>query len=201
MSLFPSTSLTLLQKLAVEVTGGNEAAWVRFFGLYTPAMRRFVEWNDKVHDPDDVIQDVYLKLVEILRSQKYQPDKARFRTFLATLIRRQLVSLYRHDQARGAAVNVPLDAVSEEPFVPALQATEIDLKWARAKHAAAIEHVLTKTALSAQSKRVYRAHVLEGRSAEEVAGEFGISKNLVGQIKFRVDKAVSIIEEEFADEN
>lgn len=55
MSLFPPTSLTLLQKLAVEVTGGNEAAWVRFFGLYTPAMRRFVEWNDKVHDPDDVI--------------------------------------------------------------------------------------------------------------------------------------------------
>ena len=201
MSLFPPTSLTLLQKLAVEVTGGNEATWVRFFGLYTPAMRRFVEWNDKVHDPDDVIQDVYLKLVEILRSQKYQPDKARFRTFLATLIRRQLISLYRHDQARGAEVNVPLDAVSEEPSVPALQATEIDLKWAWAKHAAAVEHVLTKTALSAQSKRVYRAHVLEGRSAEEVAGEFGISKNLVGQIKFRVDKAVSIIEEEFADEN
>ena len=98
-------------------------------------------------------------------------------------------------------MNVPLDAVSEAPSVPALQATEIDLKWARAKHAAAVEHVLTKTALSAQSKRVYRAHVLEGRSAEEVAVEFGISKNLVGQIKFRVDKAVSIIEEEFADEN
>ena len=29
MSLFPPTSLTLLHKLAVEVTGGNEAAWVR----------------------------------------------------------------------------------------------------------------------------------------------------------------------------
>jgi len=46
MSLFPPTSLTLLQKLAVEVTGGNEASWVRFFNLYTPAIRRFVEWND-----------------------------------------------------------------------------------------------------------------------------------------------------------
>jgi len=55
MSLFPPTSLTLLLKLAVEVTGGNEAAWVRFFGLYTPAIRRFVEWNDKTHDP--VVQD------------------------------------------------------------------------------------------------------------------------------------------------
>ena len=61
MSLFPLTSLTLLQKLAVEKTGGNEASWVRFFNLYTPAIRRFVEWNDHVHDPDDVVQEVYLK--------------------------------------------------------------------------------------------------------------------------------------------
>ena len=74
MSLFPTTSMTLLQKLAVEVTGGNEASWVRFFNLYTPAIRRFVEWNDHVHDPDDVVQEVYLKLVEIIRSGKYNPD-------------------------------------------------------------------------------------------------------------------------------
>ena len=100
MSLFPPTSLTLLHKLAVEVTGGNEASWVRFFDLYTPAIRRFVEWNDHVHDPDDVVQEVYLKLVEIIRAGKYNPDKARFRTFLALLIRRQLITLYRQDQAR-----------------------------------------------------------------------------------------------------
>jgi len=86
-----------------------------------------------------------------------------------------------------------------ELSVPAIQPIELDLKWAQAKHAAAVEHVLTKTALSSQSKRVYRAHVLEGRSAEDVATEFGITKNLVGQIKFRVDKAIAIIEEEYAD--
>lgn len=72
MSLFPPTSLTLLQKLAVEVTGGNEASWVRFFNLYTPAIRRFAELNDHVHDPDDVVQEVYLKLVEVIRSGKYR---------------------------------------------------------------------------------------------------------------------------------
>lgn len=214
MSLFPPTSLTLLQKLAATVAGGTEAAWVRFFNLYTPAIRRFVEWNDRIHDPDDVIQEVYMRLVEILRTEKYQPDKARFRTFLAMLIRRQLVTLYRRDQARGGAANISLEAMVDanddgarsggtspaELSVPATQPDEIDLAWARAKHAAAVEHVLTKTALSTQSKRVYRAHVLEGRSAGEVAAEFGISKNLVGQIKSRVDRAISIIEEEFAED-
>ena len=199
MSFFPQTSLTLLQKLAVEVTGGNEAAWVRFFALYTPAIRRFVEWNDKTHEPDDVIQDVYLKLVEILRTGTYQPDKARFRTFLATLIRRHLISLYRKDLARGGDRNFSLDELVEEPTVSPTQGDALDRQWAEAKHAAAVEHVLTKTAMSQRNKQVYRAHVLEGCSADEVAATFGITKNLVGQIKFRVEKAIAIIEEEFAD--
>ena len=199
MSFFPQTSLTLLQKLAVEMTGGNEAAWVRFFALYTPAIRRFVEWNDKTHEPDDVIQDVYLKLVEILRTGTYQPDSARFRTFLATLIRRHLISLYRKDQARGGDRNFSLDELVEVPTVSPTQGDALDRQWAEAKHAAAVEHVLTKTAMSQRNKQVYRAHVLEGRSADEVAATFGITKNLVGQIKFRVEKAIAIIEEEFAD--
>lgn len=214
MSVFPPTSMTLLQKLAVEATGGNEASWVRFFGLYTPAMRRFIELNDHTHDPDDVIQDVYVKLVEILETNQYDADKARFRTFLAMLIRRQLISLYRKEQARGGNATISLDAMQEpdesgraasarvvaDLSVPATQADEIDLTWAKAKHEAAVEHVLTKTALSAQTKAVYRAYVLENRPADQVAAEFGIAENLVFQIKFRVDKAISVIEEEYADE-
>ena len=214
MSVFPPTSMTLLQKLAVEATGGNEASWVRFFGLYTPAMRRFIELNDHTHDPDDVIQDVYIKLVEILEKNQYDADKARFRTFLAMLIRRQLISLYRKDQARGGNATVSLDAMQEpdesgraasshiaaDLSIPATQADEIDLSWAKAKHEAAVEHVLTQTALSAQTKAVYRAYVLENRPADQVAAEFGIAENLVFQIKFRVDKAISVIEEEYADE-
>ena len=201
MSIFPTTSMTLLQKLAVATTGESEASWVRFFALYTPAMRRFIEWNDHVHDPDDVVQDVYVKLVEILRNHRYDSDKAHFRTFLAMLIRRQLVTIYRREKVRGGLANVSLDELDEELFVPADQVEQVDLHWARAKHEAALEHVLTKTALSAQTKAVYRAYVLEGRPAGQVAAEHGISENLVFQMKFRVDRAVAVIEEEYADEN
>ena len=65
MSAFPVTSLTLLQKIAVQVTGEREAAWVRFFGLYEPAIKRFVAYHDSTHDPDDVVQDIFLKLVNV----------------------------------------------------------------------------------------------------------------------------------------
>ena len=200
MSLFPPTSLTLLHKLAVEVTGGNEASWVRFFELYTPAIRRFVEWNDHVHDPDDVVQEVYLKLVEIIRAGKYNPDKARFRTFLALLIRRQLITLYRQDQARHVADRCSIDDLTEELSVPSDQREKIDLDWAKAKHEAAVEHVLTKVAMKAQSRDIYRAYVIEERSVEDVAATFGVTPDIIYKVKNRVNKMIEAVEAEYAEE-
>ena len=200
MSLFPPTSLTLLHKLAVEVTGGNEASWVRFFELYTPAIRRFVEWNDHVHDPDDVVQEVYLKLVEIIRAGKYNPDKARFRTFLALLIRRQLITLYRQDQARHVADRCSIDDLTEELSVPSDQREKIDLDWAKAKHEAAVEHVLTKVAMKAQSRDIYRAYVIEERSVEDVAATFGVTPDIIYKVKNRVNKMIEAVELEYAEE-
>lgn len=200
MSLFPPTSMTLLQKLAVEVTGGNEASWVRFFNLYTPAIRRFVEWNDHVHDPDDVVQEVYLKLVDVMRSGKYNPDKARFRTFLALLIRRQLITLYRQDQARHLADRCSIDDLAEEPTVPAEQQEQIDLSWAKAKHEAAVEHVLTKVAMKQQSREIYCAYVLENRPIDVVSAAFGVAPGIIYKVKNRVNKMIEAVEMEYAEE-
>ena len=200
MSVFPVTSLTLVKKLAAEIPGEDEAAWARFFNLYTPAIRRFVEWNDKTHDPDDVVQDVFVKLVDILRSGKYDPEKARFRSFLATIIRRQLVSMYRKDCARGGNGNLPLEDFEGVLSVPSEQGADLDRAWVRAKHEAAVEHVLTKTALSQQSKAVYRAYVLEGRPIDEVAKAFGLTKNNIAKVKFRVENMISAVFAELTED-
>ncbi len=196
MAVFPETSYTLIKKLSADVASVSEAAWVRFFDLYVPVMRRFVEWNDRTRDPDDVVQDVLVKLLDAVRKGRYDPGRAKFRTFLATVIRNHLVSLYRRDAVRGAGSNVSIDELLTEPSVPASQGDALDLAWARARHEAAVEHVLTRTALSAQSKAVYRAHVLEGRPAGEVAAEFGITKGNVAKIKFRVEGMAAALEGE-----
>lgn len=198
MSVFPETSLTLLKKIAVQVTGEREAAWVRFFGLYEPAIKRFVAYHDSTHDPDDVVQDIFLKLVNIVQSGGYSSDMGSFRAFLATMIRRHLVSLFRKDRARGAGLHVDIDDV--EPSVPADVAEQIDIKWRMARHQSAIEHVLTKTAISAQSRDIYRVYVEEGRSLDEVAAQFGVTKAVIYKIKSRVEQMAAIIEAEFADE-
>ena len=72
-------------------------------------------------------------------------------------------------------------------------------KWRLARHAAAVEHALTKTALSAQSKAVYRAYVLEERPIGDVAAAFGLSRNAVSQIKTRVERMIAAIEAEYGE--
>lgn len=197
MNVFPATSQTLLQKLAAQITGERESAWVRFFGLYEPAIKRFVTYHDSDHDPEDVAQEIFLKLVNVVKSGGYSPAKGRFRAFLATMIRRHLVSLYRKDQARGAGMFVDIDEV--ELTVPPDVAEQIDAKWRMARHQSAIEHVLTKTAISAQSRAIYRAYVEDEMPLEEVSVRFGVTKTAIYKIKSRVEQMAAIVEEEFED--
>ena len=198
MSVFPESSLTLLRRVAVQVTGERETAWVRFFGLYEPAIKRFVSYHDNIHDPDDVVQDIFLKLVGIIQSGGYDSSQGNFRAFLATMIRRHLVSLYRKDQVRGNGMHVNLEDV--DLAIPADVIEQIDLKWRTARRYSAIEHVLTKTAISAQSRQIYRCYVIDEMPLDEVVERFGVSKAAVYKIKSRVEQMAEIIEEEFVDE-
>ena len=161
------------------------------------AIKRFVTYHDSDHDPEDVAQEIFLKLVNVVKSGGYSPAKGRFRAFLATMIRRHLVSLYRKDQARGAGMFVDIDEV--ELTVPPDIAEQIDAKWRMARHQSAIEHVLTKTAISAQSRAIYRAYVEDEMPLEEVSARFGVTKTAIYKIKSRVGQMAAIVEEEFED--
>ena len=68
------------------------------------------------------------------------------------------------------------------------------------KKAAAVEHVLTKVAMKAQSRDIYRAYVLENRPIEGVVKTFGVSADIIYKVKNRVNKMIEAVEEEYAEE-
>jgi len=199
---FKPTSVTLLQSIAIEKTGEDEAAWVRFWELYQPAMLLFAQSIGGGENSEDIVQDVLAKLVDVLKHGKYErQDGKLFRSYLKTLIRRQLIDVYRKEKARGYGRNVELtEAIVEDTAaVEKDVGGELDRDWAKACQAVAVEHVLTKTALAKQSKDIYRAYAIEGRPIGEVAGKFGVSKNLVSQIKTRVDRMVEGLVAEYGN--
>ena len=75
----------------------------------------------------------------------------------------------------------------------------VEAKWRLARHEAAVEHALSKTALSKQSREIYKAYALEERPIGEVAARFGVSRNVVAQVKARVNRMVAALESRIGD--
>jgi len=189
MSALPDTPVSLIARMVAQVTGEDEAVWMKFFDLYQPVIRHFAEYAGARTDSEDVAQEVLIKLVEIFRRGVWKPEKGRFRSFLATIVRREVINRWQKAQARADGRQIPLDDM--EIAVPPEAAAILDAKWRLAQRTAAIEHVLTRTALAQKSKDIYRAYVLEERPIGEVAKAFGVPRNAVSQVKTRVDAMIA----------
>ena len=180
--MFPETPQTLLKKIADLAQGDDRAEWTAFVEFYTPPLKAFIRAIRGGQTPDEVdeaVQEVFIRLVDVLRKEKIDRRKGKFRDYLAVLTRRLLIDRYRAALVRPLTGSVP---ISEGAFggpvaggVTELDpGVQLDVRWRMAAHEAAVEHVLTKTAISEQSKRVYAA-LERGQSLRETAAAFGIT--------------------------
>lgn len=199
---FPVTSVTLIAKIKDLAPGEDAAAWVRFWDMYQGAIRQFAALKGGDQNADDIVMQVLGKLVDVLRSGQYTPEKGRFHSYLATMIVNEVHMMHRKNIARAGDRKVSLDAAAEghdgEPggsiadklAAPEEPPEKIDEDWRKAVLQSAVNHVLMHTALSDRDRQVYRAYALNGEDIAEVAKRFGISRNLVSQIKIRVDRRI-----------
>ena len=202
MSSFPATSVTLIQKIKTLAPGEDGAAWVRFWDTYSLAIRRFAALKGGEANADDIVMTVLGKLVNVLRDGQYTPEKGAFHSYLATMIVNEVHMQHRKDQVRKADQHLSIDAPvggnedgGDRTLADTLQTTVTPADmyeddWRQAVLASAVEHVLTKTALSDRDRAVYRAYVQEGRPIGEVAAEFRLSRNSVSQIKTRIERRI-----------
>lgn len=131
MSAFPDTPVSLLARMVAQVTGENEQNWIHFFDLYEPVIKKFAEFVGAKNDAEDVTQDILLKLVEIFRNGAYSPIRGNFRSYLATIIRREVINRYHKARVRGAGFHVSIND-DNSPLDIAVQsevAANIDIKW------------------------------------------------------------------------
>ena len=195
--MFPETPQTLLKKIADLAQGDDAAVWLEFVELYTPPLRHFVRSVNQslsAADVEDAVQEAFVRLTEVLREGGIDRTKGRFRDYLAAMTRRLLVDRYRAEQSRLAALDRAANPVrNRTALADGDPGALVDAAWQVAVRKAAIEHVLTATAVSEQSKRVYRAVVLEQRPLKEVAAEFGITYAAAKQVKSRLDRAVEAV--------
>ena len=199
MSAFPVTSVTLIAKIKDLGPGRDSAEWVRFWDSYSLAIRNFAALKGGEENADDIVMAVLGKLVDVLRDGRYVPEKGRFHSYLATMIVNEVRMAHRREAVRGGDMKVSLDAQgpgeNANPLVDTIAASEgnsdeIDADWRKAVLESAVEHVLTRTALSDRDRAVYRAYVQQGLPIGEVAEKFGLSRNSVSQVKTRIERRI-----------
>ena len=210
MSTFPVTSVTLIAKIKNLASGEDSAAWVRFWDTYQGAIRQFAALKGGEENADDIVMIVLGKLVEVLRSGKYTPEKGNFHSYLATMVVNEVHMSHRKDVVRQVGNRVAIDApigegdktIADTLVAPASSSPEavLDDDWRKAVLTAAREHVLMHTALSDRDRQIYRAYALEGEDIAVVARRFGISRNSVSQIKTRIDKRIVEVGKKLAQE-
>ena len=201
-STFPQTSVTLIAKIRDLGPGRDSAEWVRFWDSYSLAIRQFAIFKGGKENADDIVMTVLAKLVDVLRSGQYTPEKGRFHSYLASMIMNEVHMAHRRNMVRAGDRKVSLDAaadgrdgesgasIADRLAAPEEPPEKIDEDWRKAVLQSAVSHVLMHTALSDRDRQVYRAYALNGEDIAAVARRFGISRNLVSQIKTRIDRRI-----------
>lgn len=192
---YPETSATLLRTLREARSGVDDVAWARFVDMYGPVVHHLVRLLSpgiSDADTDDAVQDVFVKLVNILRSGAYDPAKGKFRTYLSTLVRRLLIDRYREAAARRRDRQVEIE-VAEEIAVADDPGAWMDAKWRIACRMAAERRVMEESALAEQSREVWRLLSAEGLSVKDAARRLGIPSNTVSKIKRRIETRIAAV--------
>ena len=192
---YPETSATLLRTLREARSGVDDAAWARFVDMYGPVVHHLVcllSPGISDADTDDAVQDVFVKLVDILRSGAYDSAKGKFRTYLSTLVRRLLVDRYREAAARRRDRQVELDA-AEQIGIDDDPGAWMDAKWRVACRMAADRRVMEESALAEQSREVWRLLSVEGLSVKDAARRLGIPSNTVSKTKRRIETRIAAV--------
>jgi len=194
---YPETSVTLFGKLREARTRVDDEAWARFVDLYGPVLHHLVRlispWMQDA-DVDDAVQDVFVRLVAVLRGGVYDASKARFRTLLTALVRHILIDRYWSEKVRGADRRgdpEALDTVSggDDP------GEVVDAKWRVACSMAAESRVMNEFALPGKSRELWRLVTEEGMKVKDAARLLGIPANTASKAKRRIEAMIGRVQE------
>lgn len=184
-----ATRTSLLERVRSE----DGRAWEEFYSVYwEPILRYSRKLGLRDADAGDVLQETMVALMSILPRFEYDRRKGKFRNFLLTIVHRKCLAAHRRAKRRG---EVPLEApASEDGLAPLdkLEAVPEDLPdenaWREALMVEAVKRLTRDPRMKPETLAAFRAYVIEGRPAPEVAREFGIKENALYQVRNRLIK-------------
>ena len=179
MTPVPKTSISLLKDIS---DGTASMRWTEFYRRYEPAMRGFLHERFPSVEADDVIQETLLALMKAMPEYHYTPDsKGHFHNYLMGIVKHKALDAIRRNASLSSLRS---DLAQDEGLRTA--APEEDDSWKMAAMEAAMEQLMSDDSITASTREVFRHVALMSEPPDEVARQFGITRNNVDQIKSRM---------------
>jgi RNA polymerase sigma-70 factor (ECF subfamily) len=172
------TPASLLERLRQPL---DAEAWDRFASLYTPliyAWGRHVGLQDQ--DAADLVQEVFVTLVQVLPNFTYEPHKG-FRRWLRTVT----LNTWRDRRKRRGDRPLPGD---DAALAEAAAPEGMDAFWESEYRQQVANRAmqLMQADFRPATWRAFWEQVVAGRPAKEVAAELGLTPGAAYAAKFRV---------------
>ncbi|MFV0442401.1 MAG: RNA polymerase sigma factor [Planctomycetaceae bacterium] len=164
-----TTRASLLQRLRQQP---QSADWEEFHAVYQPLLFRFcLSQGVPPNDVADIVQDVFAKLVRVLQSFHYDPQRGRFRTWLYRIARNQIADWRRRRRRRREECCAP-DSLAE------VSTAVESFHWDREHRTRVLEFALQSVRSESQTLTwlCFARRYLQGRSGPEIALETGLSE-------------------------
>src|SRR5262245_50084003 len=164
-----TTPATLLDRLRDTP---DETAWRRLVQLYTPLLFYWARrCGETEHDAADLVQEVFVTLLQTLPTFQYEQQSGKFRGWLRTL----MINKLRDRKRREARLGKALAQLEPEP-----EPSDVAEAFWETESRQELSRRALRLMLADFAPVTWKAcweTVVQGRPADEVARELGISEN------------------------
>lgn len=194
-----SSTLRTRPSLLIRIRDPRDAAsWLDFVTVYGPLVYGHCRGRGLSHeDAEDLTQNVFTQVARAIRTFEYQPDLGRFRGWLGTVVRNEILRLY-HKRTRA----LPTGCDPSGPTVEMLEARGEGTAWDEefAYHLLQTALARSRPHFEADTWRAFELIWLENRPGNAVARQLGRTVDWVYVAKSRVLKHLRQQVEDLADD-
>lgn len=177
MGIYPSTHKTLLER----IRNGDEISWRDFYQRYSPVILHIcAEYQISESESHDVLQNVMLRFFQHQLIMKYDPRKARFRTYFNQAVCSCIIDFLRRKKQHEPEIS---QEVPPELPVPSATDRIFAEEWREQMLQEAIDRL--RNQVKPETFLAFQLTALQGKSAKETADFLKTDVNMVYVAKSR----------------